>query len=219
MKIIVREDTLNRVSKSLLTENRELILEDVQGLDVFLNSLKNRFPELEKENFLDLIRNFIENSNCQRIEFAKFDYPAIGLSLSNGVLINKDILTNSYFFLSKVLYVIFHEIAHQYQYKKYGYDIMQNIYHGNTPLEDGVKLLKSIEYTADQFGMRKCREFAKLGFLDPTKIQKTMGYDKFTDKEFEKYINDIKRKVVETDSITEKEISTMMWNWVKAKEN
>ena len=94
---------------------RQVINEETTNLVDFVETLKSTY-EMSDE-LTDFVVDFIEKSNCQKIEFANFKYYALGVALHNGVLINNVVLNRS---LEFALFVIFHEVAHQYQYKKYG---------------------------------------------------------------------------------------------------
>jgi hypothetical protein len=107
--------------------------------------------------------DFIEESGCKKIEFAKFNYPALGLALHNGVLINSNMIGDN---LSFLIFVIFHEVAHQFQFKKYGDKIMYGVYSGDVSIDEAAKFMKHTEEVADEFAMRKIRELQKKGLID-----------------------------------------------------
>ena len=94
---------------------RKVLKEETQGIDSFLIKVMETYPNTGR--FIDNIETFIKNSNCKKIEVAKFKYPALGLAVHNGVLFNEVIFKQE---LPDFLFIIFHEIAHQYHYKKYG---------------------------------------------------------------------------------------------------
>ena len=92
---------------------RRLILEETQGLDSFMEKLIETYPKVKE--FSDVMKKFIEDSDCKKIEFSKFKMGVLGVALHNGVLINEVTLKNS---LIHTIFVIFHEVAHQYQDRK-----------------------------------------------------------------------------------------------------
>ena len=114
-----------------IRETMGLLNEETAGIDDFIQKIIATYPETE--NFIDKIKSFIEDSNCKKIEVARFKYPALGLALHNGVLFNKTIFNQT---LSNFLFIIFHEIAHQYQYKKYGDDKMYEFYLGDIDVKE-----------------------------------------------------------------------------------
>jgi len=68
--------------------------------------------------------------------------------------------------LEFALFVIFHEVAHQYQYKKYGVEKMIEVYNNEISLEDAAKFMKDIELIADNFASRKIRQLQNMGLID-----------------------------------------------------
>jgi len=145
-------------------ESRKKILkEETIGVDTFLNdidSIYNISGELYEK-----IKLFIENSDCKKIEFADFKSPVMGVALHNGVLINEKLLKSDLEFL---LFIIFHEIAHQYQYKKYGEQKMYECYLGEISDNNAAVIMKNTEIVADEFATRKIREFQKYGLINPS---------------------------------------------------
>ena len=140
---------------------RQVINEETTNLVDFVETLKSTY-EMSDE-LADFVVDFIEKSNCQKIEFANFKYYALGVALHNGVLINNVVLNRS---LEFVLFVIFHEVAHQYQYKKYGEEKMYELYNDEISIEEGAKFMKEIELTADNFASRKIRQLQNMGLID-----------------------------------------------------
>jgi hypothetical protein len=148
--------------KYIITESQyNLLTEETSGVDDFINQMIEKFPKVK--DYSDRIKSFIEKSGCNKIEVASFKYPAMGLALHNGVLFNKAIFYQP---LPKFLFVIFHEIAHQYQYDKYGAEKMYEFYLGDIDVNDAAESMKKIEIIADEFASRKVREFAKIGLID-----------------------------------------------------
>lgn len=149
--------------KYIITESqyRKLIVEETSGIDDFMKRIIETYPTTE--DYSDKIKSFIENSGCKKIEVSKFKYPALGLALHNGVLFNESIFKQE---LPYFLFVVFHEIAHQYQYKKYGAEKMYEYYIGEIDLKEAAQAMKNIEIIADELATRKIREFKKLGLIN-----------------------------------------------------
>lgn len=200
--------------KIVLTENqyKSIILEETNGIDSFIDELLTVYPRLESH--IDLVKKFIEDSNCKDIEFGNFKLPAAGISLHNKVVINKNVLKYT---LENTLFIIFHEIAHQYQYKKYGSDMMHKFYVGEIDMEEAVKFLKYTENVADQFGLRKCREFVKLDLLTNEYVPKMGGYDNYSDMMFVNYLNMLRDKIKESGETDGEKISEFLYNWAIIK--
>jgi uncharacterized protein (DUF2132 family) len=139
---------------------RRILKEETQGVDSLIQTLSSKYEISEElKNF---IVNFINNSDCKRINFSNLKIPVMGLALHDGVLINNTVLGKS---LEFALFVILHEIAHQYQFKKYGEDVMYKCYIGEVSLDDASKFMKNTEEVADEFATRKIRELEKKGLL------------------------------------------------------
>lgn len=200
--------------KIVLTESqyKKIILEETNGLDLFVEELLAAYPRLESH--IDEVKQFIINSDCKDIEFGQFNLPAAGISLHNKVVINRQVLKYT---LENALFVIFHEIAHQYQYKKYGSNMMHRFYIGEVDLNEAVKFLKYTENVADQFGMRKCREFVKLGLLTKEYVPKMGQYDDYTDRMFVGYLTMLRDKIKESGATDDEKISEYLYNWAITK--
>ena len=197
--------------KIILTEQQyKLLIEQTGGLDNFLSQLVKRYPEVK--NFKTDLENFIINSDCKKIEFASFKFPAQGAALHNGVLINKATLNKP---LSFVLFVIFHEIAHQYQYKKYGEELMYKVYTDEISVEEAAKFMKNIEETADEFADRKCREYIKLGYIKSVTFQKF--YKSVNLNYFSSFINGVKSDLKTKQLKSPDEISQYFYNKIKTE--
>jgi len=144
-----------------INNGRRILRENVDGIDQFIGYIVEYNPKFKP--FSDKLREFIEKSGCKKIEFAGFRYPASGAALHDGVLINQNMLNQG---LPMLLFVIFHEIAHQFQYKKYGAEAMYKVYSDEMDVNEAAKLMHNIELVADEFATRKVREFIKLGAID-----------------------------------------------------
>jgi hypothetical protein len=153
--------TIRLTESDLIKLVRRVINEETSGLGDFIDTLKSKF-EISDE-LVDFIVNFIEKSDCNKIEFANFKYYALGAALHNGVLINNVVLNRP---LEFALFVIFHEVAHQYQYKKYGVEKMIEVYNNEISLGDAAKFMKDIELIADNFASRKIRQLQNMGLID-----------------------------------------------------
>jgi hypothetical protein len=135
---------------------RRILREETEGISSFINELSDAFNI--SDELKDEVVKFIENSDCKKIEFSNFKMPVLGLALHDVVLINKQILSRR---LEDALFVIFHEISHQYQFKKYGEDIMYDCYIGELSNEEAANFMKHTEEVADEFAGRKMRQLQK----------------------------------------------------------
>jgi|LauGreDrversion4_2_1035121.scaffolds.fasta_scaffold05122_6 hypothetical protein len=189
--------------------NYRLLKEQTQGLDELMNKIKETY-KLSDEH-LNVIRQFISNSGCKNIIIERIKMGA-GLSLSDRVILSPDLFNLN---LAKFLFILFHEIAHQYQFKKYGGEKMYELYTGEMDIKQGCKMMRDIELVADEFAARKMREFVKLGVIKE-KDAKFGGFYKNTpESHFHMLVSQIrdmlkKSKVSEPDKISE-----LFYNFVK----
>lgn len=190
-----------------------ILTEETQGIEPFIERILIRYPELEPH--IDKVKSFIENSNCKKIEVAKFKYPALGLALHNGVLFNETIFSHT---LPSFLFIIFHEIAHQYQYKKYGDDKMYEFYLGNLDVKDAAIAMKEIEVIADELATRKVREFVKLGVAGENHYGMKAFYKNVPLSHFESLIKLAKKQIREMGVTDFDGVSTAFYNMVKVNE-
>lgn len=199
MKIIITEEQLSIILK-----------EEMDGIDSFLNMVLSKFPQME--NYTDILVNFLNNSNCKKINFGTMNGVA-GISMHDGVLFNQSILNMD---LSYFLFVIFHEVAHQYQYKKYGEEKMYEFYYDKISTKDAAKLMRDFELIADNLADRKIKECAKLGII---KYKDHKIYNNIPLSHFEHMINTIKQKMKENNINSYDDIVRMVYNFVNAKIN
>jgi ribosomal protein L17 len=200
--------------KILITEKQLSILtEETDGLDFFMDYLIDTHPNVNE--FRKVVEDFIRDSGCNKIEIRNLN--SAGLSLHDKVIINSSVFSRD---LNEIMYVIFHEIAHQYQYKKYGRDKIYNLYLGELNLDDAIKFLKFVETVADQFAIRKCRELHKLGLLDRVGLVKKGFYENIWNQHlFKKIIQDL-RNLMKKNNITKpEEVSETIYNFLINKIN
>lgn len=191
-------------------ENLNQNINQNNGLDDFMDTLLDTHPRVER--YMDRIRKFITDSGCQRIEIKSFTpgNMAYGISLHDRVVINPMAFRGT---IEETLYIIFHEIAHQYQYKKYGRNFAYNMYNGKIHIEDGVRLLRQVENTADQFAIRKCREFANLGLLDMSKVRTKGVYSSVTTKQYFESLYKFIQIVRDANISDTEQISEILYNY------
>jgi hypothetical protein len=189
---------------------KQILAEETEGVEPFLLQVMETYPETKL--FIDDIKSFIENSNCKKIEVAAFKYPVLGLAVHNGVLLNQTIFKKH---LSDFLFILFHEIAHQYQFKKYGDDKMYEFYLDKTDAKDAAIEMKKIEITADEFANRKVREFIKLGYISTPNRQTLSIYKDVPLPYFEKLITQTKNTIKSENVSSFDEIAEIFYNMVK----
>jgi hypothetical protein len=178
----------------------------------FLDEINSKY-EMSDE-LRNKIEDFIEKSGCQKIEFIRFNYPAFGLSMHDGVLINR-MLLNTYG-LEHLIFIIFHEIAHQYQFKKYGEEKMYDTYIGDISDDEATDFLRKTEIVADEFATRKIRELQKINLFNKSFVppQQYKNMSKSTLKEM---ITNIRTSLKNQNIKSPKKISEFFYNMVKVK--
>jgi hypothetical protein len=190
---------------------KTLINEETDGITIFLNKIQSEY-DISDSLYVEML-DFIEESGCKKIEFAKFNYPALGLALHNGVLINSNMIGDN---LSFLIFVIFHEVAHQFQFKKYGDKIMYGVYSGDVSIDEAAKFMKHTEEVADEFAMRKIRELQKKGLID-NNYRANSPYRNISVQSIKSMIvrfrDDLKSKKITSPN----DISKYFYNMVKSK--
>jgi hypothetical protein len=179
----------------------------VKGLGEFLYKLTDIHHTLIPH--LKVIKDFIVNSGCPEIKIMPLKM-GLGAALKSYVLISPTMLNQS---LENCLYGLFHEIAHQYQYKKYKNKIAEMFLNDNdTKLN--AKFLEKIELVADNFSLKKCRSLAKMGILNMESIRKVGMYSTFSSNQFEFYLNSF-RDVLKKKNITNvEEVGDVFYEYI-----
>lgn len=187
---------------SLLVEYRNLFLVEStisSDIDIIKERIRSKFYAIDNlEDILDEIEIFIINSNCKSIRIAPLK--ALGMALHSGVVLNPSVFNGS---LIQLLYVIFHEIAHQYQYKKYGDDMLFKMFKEDLPVEEGGKLMKKLEYVADEFAIRKIQQFMHKRLIPPGKLPSKV-YLSVSPSYFTGFVKRIKDELI-ANGITDKD--------------
>lgn len=194
----------------LITENqRRILFEETENVDNFLSELSTYF-NLSPES-LSVIKKDIESSGCGKIEFRYFKIRGVGgASLPDGVLINRMIRDLN---IGDVIFTIFHEIAHQYQYKKYGNDFSYKLYNNDIDMKEAIGKLRNIEEIADNFGIRKYREYSKRGIINGS-MPHNSGYNEYKDDDFKHLILTMQKIIRDAGVTSTEEITTMFYNWL-----
>lgn len=204
--------------KYLITESQyNLLLEQISGLDGLIDKISQTYKEIgesdKKQEYIDMIEKFISDSGVKNILVEEIKM-SFGLSLSDKVVINTKAFSLT---LPKLMYVIFHEIAHQYQFKKYGAEKMYDCYTGEINVAEGAELMKYIEEVADDFALRKIRQLVKMGFpINPSELSgiKPM-YKSVPLYHFVSLVEDIRGMIKSKNITTPEKISEFFYNWVK----
>jgi hypothetical protein len=153
-----------------------------------MNNL-NHLPLLQKD-----IEQFISSSGCKSFKFLPLKSTTGGISAPDYCIISSNL---DHIPLNVYLYIILHEIAHQFQYKKYGKDVALSVY-DSTSIEESLDLLLFLESQADRLAIFKLKQLNRkhnlnleipkyryLGILDTSKLKT--------------YIEEIKKEVKYAD--------------------
>jgi hypothetical protein len=138
------------------------------------------------------IEKFIDASCCVKFSFLDLGKRAAGFSTPNECVVSTSIFQLP---LEYMLYILLHEVSHQYQYKKYGKNLCLDIYKSEISLDEAVSKLLHIESVADRLALAKMKFILKTCNV-PLQIDPIPRYLGNTNYEyFKKYISDIRENV------------------------
>lgn len=198
---------VNFVDDESISES--VLIENTNNIDNFINELNRRYKM--SDELTDFVKKFIEDSGCKKIEFSDFFIPALGVATHDYVLISKQIFNQK---LPMVLFVIFHETAHQYQFKKYGNKIMYDCYLGDISIDEAADFMKKTEEVADEFAARKLRELQNKGLLKDSFVPPQF-YKNVPIQSIKSMINQHKTKMMSNNIDSPDKISEYFYNLVK----
>jgi len=183
--------------------------ENGDSISSFLNTIDRTYRM--SDELRSKVDEFIRKSDCEKIEFAKFKMPAMGIALHNGVLINQVVLNQG---LENLLYIVFHEIAHQYQFKKYGKDKMYECYIGEISDDEAADFMRKTEIVADDFAARKIRELQKLGLINSSFVP-LQPYKTLPLNQIKAMVVNYRRMLKQNNVNSPEKISEFFYNIVK----
>lgn len=167
--------------------------------------LKNK-PQLKP--YTSIIEDFILKSKVENIEIRSL--AGLGMCLHDKLVLNPSVFSQP---IRNLLYTIFHEIAHQYQYKKYGVKKMYYFYRNDISASEAAVFMKEVELTADRLANLKLRQLSKAG-LEIGKVDSTEGgaYKYISVNYFEDFIIKLREKLGTQDN-DYKKISALLYNY------
>ena len=178
-----------------------------KGLDKFLNRIQCSKNKLNSEAIREL-ELFIEESRCEAIRFEKMSMRALGISKTDECILNNKVLE---IYPEYMLYVILHEVSHQYQYKKHGKDIALEIYASSTDLDTAAQKLLWLEKTADRLAIKKMKSILNAAKITPTAEIKPR-YLNLTDTEYlKKHILEIREDALQLGLKTIEDINNHIY--------
>lgn len=182
----------------------------VEGLNVFIETLKNKYAK--HLNVIEDLKDFIIRSGCKAIEFDTL-YGASGISKTDKCVIADKILNNR---IEDALYVILHEISHQYQYMKYGKNVMWDAYKSKIDIEEAVDLLMNIELVADRLAILKTNDLLKSnGVENYSKI--TPFYPNVSRSFFKSHLERLRKSIKDKQIDSIEGVNNMMHDGLKIK--
>ena len=190
---------------------KRIIKEETKGIDTFIDKISSKYNI--SDDLRNYIKKFIEESNCKNIEFVKFKLSALGIALHDGVLINEQILSSR---LEYLLFVVFHETAHQYQFKKYGEDVMYSCYLNEISDEEAAKFMKKTEEVADEFAGKKIRQLQKQGLIK-TDFTPPRMYKSVPISQIKMMISNYRERLRKENITSHDKISEFFYNMVKSE--
>lgn len=196
MKIIVNESQVN------------LSRQQIEGFDEFKFKSLEIYPEIIE--YWHIIENHIRESGVKKIEVGKLRM-GIAVSFINGIIFSETVFQQP---LPLFLFSVFHEFAHQYQFKKYGKEKMLELYTNEISIQEGAKIMKEIELVADEFATRKLREIQKYGFLRNISLPSGV-YKQMPLTTFEKTTQYLKSQIKDLGLTSPDEISNVFYDWLK----
>lgn len=183
---------------------------NVEGLEQFIKTLKDTFKE--NHSVIDDLKDYIVKSGCEAIGFDTL-YGASGISKTDKCVISDKILSRP---IENVLYVILHEVSHQYQYSKYGKDVMWDSYNSNIDIEKAVDLLMNIELVADRLAIIKSKHLLDSNGVKNYK-QATAVYPKMSRQYFKNHLESLRKSVSDKNISNVDGVNNMMHDELKKK--
>jgi hypothetical protein len=183
---------------------------NVEGLGQFIKTLKDTFKD--HHNVIDDLKDYIVKSGCEAIGFDTL-YGASGISKTDKCVIADKILSRP---IENALYVILHEVSHQYQYSKYGKDVMWDSYNSNIDIEKAVDLLMNIELVADRLAIIKSKHLLDSNGVKNYK-QATAIYPKMSRQYFKSHLESLRKSVNDKDISNIDGVNNMMHDELKKK--
>jgi hypothetical protein len=176
----------------------------------FIDILVNKHPFLERSR--DFFLETFNQSGLSSIEIHPIKYGA-AVSLGNRIVISSNVMNGHSL---PLLFTIFHEIAHQFQYKKMGAEKMFKLYTGELSPQEAIDFMRNVEIVADEYATRKIRKMISLGLI-PKPMEVPQGFYKhYTDAQFNQIIKMILQYLEGEDISDPERISEIVFNKLKA---
>jgi len=201
------------IYSTYIAEARRAPEQRVEGLNDFIAQIDDaKGAKVSYDLLMDLM-DIIDKSGCPKIAFEELT-GALGISKTDACIVSDTVIGLA---LPRMLYIILHEVAHQFQYTKHGEDFAQNIYFGtNTPVESGKELLK-IENTADRYAIRMTRYLLVKHDIPYSKFDLIGAYSNYTPAGISHYINNLRNQIKNLKLKNITEVNALIYNMVRKK--
>jgi hypothetical protein len=167
-----------------------------------MNFTEQLFTRKDLLSYQTEIEEFINKSGYKSITFEELNPKCGGISTPDECIISTIILE---FPKEILLYILFHEIAHQYQYQKWGKNLMMNAY-TILPIEDAVKSLLFIESIADRFAILKLRSIIGNENIPPYRYYGCENLEFFKE-----YISNLRNSIDESNATDIESINEIIY--------
>ena len=182
-----------------------------KGIKKFISTIYKFNPQIKKSVLKD-IESFIIDSKCPDIKFEDLSEKAAGISKTDECIISTIVFR---FPIEYMLYMILHEISHQYQYKKYGKDLVLDVYLNDTPLQDATEKLLYIEKIADRLALMKMKQIFKKNNIT-SRINPVPRYLNMTDlTKMREHVQSMRDGVAKLNLKTIEEINDHLYSKIK----
>lgn len=156
--------------KKYLREYLENVTNEEEFFD-FIQEFKKSYGKIpNSDKILEELIKDIKKSPTSKINITN-QSKYCGMSLNRGVILPTHIFMGS---LYRFIFIVFHEIAHQYQYSKHGQKILYDLTVGDLSEEKLDKLI-DIEQVADRFGRSMARKYGIM--FNMNQFHNTSPYD------------------------------------------
>lgn len=183
-----------------------------ESLKVFLQTIQTSKNKMSQDA-IRLLETFILKSNCKFIRFDSMSQKALGISKTDECVLSTALLGIQ---IEYMLYVILHEVSHQYQYKKHGKNVALNVYIDTVEdIEQATQRLLWLESSADRLALMKLKHIL---FANKTKLSVEIKprYLHLTNTDYlKKYITELRQEVKNLNLSSIEEINNHIHNKIK----
>ena len=211
--------TMNKLDKqdismlyeAYLVEARRLPEEPVIGIKRLLDWIEMAKEGEVTPEFLNDLADIIYKSKCPKIQFEVLS-GALGISTPYACSVSSIVLQSS---ITKMVYVILHELAHQYQYTKHGEQFAHDIYFKPNSILQATKELLKIEQIADRFAIAATK---KLLTKHNIPVAKLYGfYLQLSPESLVPHIRALRKQISDLGITSIDEINEVIYNSIKVQ--